>query len=212
MANAGFKELYTIKTEGYVRPKEDFFETPPEATRALLAHIDINPNYVIWESSCGKGAISKVLRENLKNEILETDLVDRGVGIGNVDFFHAEDYVPKKPFIILTNPAYNIADNYVRQAFKYGADVIILLLRHAYTESSKTREDILSGGHLMKELLIKERLKMSPDGWEGKKQSSMYNHGWFIWSRHYNAVNPNEFTVERISIKDGEKLNGKSNY
>jgi hypothetical protein len=206
MANNGFKGLYTITTEGYERPKEDFFETPPEATRALLANLSIHYAYTIWEPSCGKGAISKVLKDNLSNKILETDLIDRGVGIGGVDFFHAEEYVPKEPFIVLTNPPYSIADNYIRQAFKYGADVIIMLLRHAYSESSKTREDILSGGHLMTEYLIKERLKMRADSYTGKTVSNMYNHGWFIWSRHYNASNPNEFTIRRISLKDGQHL------
>lgn len=208
MANSGFKGLYTIKTEGYERPKEDFFETPTEATKALLAHINIPEDVVIWEPSVGKGAISNVLKQYVKNEIIETDLVDRGVGISGVDFLSsdAEKYIPKGRFWIISNPPYSIANDYIRKCFHYGAERTILLLRHAFTESSRSREDIINNGHLLREFLIKERLKICADGWDRKKASNMYNHGWFMWDINYVSPNPSEFIVRRISIKDGEKL------
>lgn len=209
MANSGFKEFYTIKTEGYERPKEDFFETPVEATKALLAHVIIPKEITLWEPSVGRGAISNVLKKYCTSNIVETDLVDRGIGTGGVDFLNKEavkPFIPADRFWIISNPPYNIADDYIRKCFEYGAERIILLLRHAYSESAKKREDILSNGHLLRELLIKERLKMSPDGWEGKKQSSMYNHAWFIWDKNYSSPNSEEFIIRRISIKDGMAL------
>lgn len=201
------KGMYNQLRDDYERPLDDFFQTPPEATKALLANISVPKNVTLWESSCGLGAISKVLETYLPNKVLSTELNMNRYGIGGVDFFKAEKYIPKEPFWIITNPSYRIADDYIRQAFKYGADTVIMLLRTAYLESAKVREDILNNGHLLRVFLIKERLKMYPEGYEGNKtQTSKYTHSWFIWNKNYVNPNPTEIVVRRISIKDGEKL------
>lgn len=201
------KGMYNQIREDYERPTDDFFQTPPEATKALLAHISIPKDIIIWEPSCGLGAISKTLESFLPNEILSTELNEDRYGIGGVDFFKANDYVPKKPFWIITNPSYRIADDYIRKCFEYGAERVIMLLRTAYMESGKVREDILNNGHLLRVFLIKERLKMYPEYYIGEKnQTSKYTHSWFMWDKNYISPNPKEFIVRRISLKDGEKL------
>lgn len=207
MVTNRLRGMYNQKREDYERPSDDFFQTPPEATRALLANIDIPRGVTLWESSCGLGAISKVLEANLPNKVLSTELNKDRYGIGGVDFFKADDYVPKEPFWIITNPSYRIADNYIRQAFKYGAETVIMLLRTAYLESAKVREDILNNGHLLRVFLIKERLKMYPEEYTGdKNQTSKYTHSWFIWNKRYINPNPTEIVVHRISLKDGQHL------
>ena len=54
---------------------DDLYETPPEATRALL-QVERLPHR-IWEPACGPGAIARVLRD-AGHAVVATDLVDYG--------------------------------------------------------------------------------------------------------------------------------------
>lgn len=191
------------KEQGYVRREDDYYPTPPNATYALLAHLSIPKNIILWESFCGHGAISKIL-EKVHSNVYSTELYPDRYGIGGVDFFHAEDYIPKKPFWIVTNPPYKYAAESVRKAFEYGAERIIMLLRFPFLASAKSREDILENGHLMRVLLIKERVPFVPYGWEGTSSSPTYESAWFIWDRNYKATYPSEIVVRRISLRQGE--------
>lgn len=98
----------------------------------------------------------------------------------------------------------NCANDFVRKSFEYGAERVIFLLRFNYMESGKVREDILGNGHLLRVLLMKERLQMYPYGWTGKKGSATQNHAWFIWDRNYNNPVPSEIVVRRVSLKEGK--------
>lgn len=196
--------MVNMKDEGYTRPDDDFFETPANATCSLLAHLNIPEDVTLWEPSCGMGAISKILEKVHKGPVLSTELNTDRYGIGGVDFLHAEQYVPKGRFWVVTNPPFALANDFVRKAFAYGAERVIYLLRYNYCESAKVREDILGGGHLLRVMLIKERLKMKPYGWTGRDLSSKQCHAWFIWDKNFNAPEPSEFVVRRISLKEGK--------
>ena len=194
-----------MKEEGYVRPSDDFYETPRIATCAMLNNVNIPEGVTLWEPSAGMGAISKVLEEVYgKERVLSTELNENRYGIGCVDFFHAEDYIPKGRFWIITNPPYNKANSYIRKCFEYGAERVICLLRFNYLESAKVREDLLGGGHLLRVLLIKERLNMTPFGWTGHKLSATLNHAWFIWDRNYENPVPSEIVVRRVNLIEGK--------
>lgn len=194
-----------LKAEGYKRPDDDFYETPKMATCAMLNNVNIPDDVILWESSAGWGAISKILEKiHGKDKVLSTELNENRYGIGGVDFFHAEQYVPKSRFWIVTNPPYFCAGDYIRKAFEYGAERVICLLRFNYLESAKVREDLLGGGHLLRVLLIKERLQMVPFGYTGRKLSSTQNHAWFIWDRNYKNPVPSEVVVRRINLIEGK--------
>lgn len=198
--------MTSMKEQGYERPTDDFFETPPEATCAALAHLNIPEDVTLWECSCGFGKISKIL-EKIHNpeRVLSTELNKNRYGIGGVDFLtNGRSYIPQGRFWIITNPPFKYANEFVRKAFEYGAERVIFLLRFNYMESGKVREDILGGGHLLRVFLIKERVTMFPYGWTGKIPSAQQNHAWFIWDKNYKAPEPSEIIVRRISLKEGK--------
>ena len=61
------------------RVKNDFYATPPEATKAILDKEILEGS--ILEPATGKGHISKILKEYYPNsEIISTDLIDRDMG------------------------------------------------------------------------------------------------------------------------------------
>ena len=198
------KEMATMKEQGYVRPEDDFFETPKEATCAMLAHIKIPEDVTLWECAAGYGKISKIL-EKVHNKVLSTELSKDRYGIGGVDFLlDGEKYKPEGRFWIVTNPPFKYANDFIRKAFAYGAERVICLLRFNYCESGKVREDILGGGHLLRVLLMKERLSMAPYGWKGKVPKATQNHAWFVFDKNFNAPEKSEFIVRRISLKEGK--------
>ena len=112
---------------GPYRAPNEFYPTPPEATRAFLAAEQFDGS--IWEPACGQGAIAEVC-ETAGYEVVATDLANYGYGEAGVDFLKCE--MPRAKHIV-TNPPYGngLADRFIRQALqltaKTGGKVAMLL-------------------------------------------------------------------------------------
>lgn len=90
----------------------DFYATPPEATSSLLTVEQFDGP--IWEPACGDGGISIPLT-HAGHQVVSTDLIYRGFGIGGIDFMLEK--VPRAKHII-TNPPYGrgLADKFIGKA------------------------------------------------------------------------------------------------
>lgn len=115
-----------VRRPGFRIPNE-FYPTPPEATRALLSVETFDGD--IWEPACGDGRIAKVLAEH-GHAVVSTDLHAYGVGTTGVDFLREKRARAKH---IVTNPPYGwgLADRFVRRALSLtretGGKVAMLL-------------------------------------------------------------------------------------
>lgn len=108
------------------RRDKDFYPTPDEATLALL-HAWQFGNWV-WEPACGDGAVARVLEaRGITTE--STDLVDRGYGVGGVDFLNEQ--VLRAPEII-TNPPFRQAEAFIRHAWSLRPDTFAFLLKMTF--------------------------------------------------------------------------------
>jgi tRNA/tmRNA/rRNA uracil-C5-methylase (TrmA/RlmC/RlmD family) len=94
----------------------DFYATHPNSVRTFLDFYNPGKNDLIWECACGTGNISKVLIEK-GYKVYSTDLVDRGYGDGQFNFLQAMT-LPKPLNIILTNPPYKYAEDFLEQAMR----------------------------------------------------------------------------------------------
>jgi hypothetical protein len=109
------------------RIPNEFYPTPPEATRALLSVEQFDGT--IWEPACGEGAIAKVL-EAAGHDVVASDLIDYGYGHSGRDFLAATR--PQARHIV-TNPTYGfgLADKFIAQALRFtgetGRKVAMLL-------------------------------------------------------------------------------------
>lgn len=117
---------------GGTRRELDFYPTPPAATRALLPLIADWPD-AVWEPCCGDGAIGKEL-ETEGFKVVATDLIDRGYGVGNRDFFEFEEALAST---IVTNPPFSRADNFIRHALDLGIQRMALLLKINFWNAAK---------------------------------------------------------------------------
>jgi hypothetical protein len=173
----------------------DLYETPPEATLALL-RVERLPHR-IWEPACGRGAIVTVLRA-AGHDVVASDIEDYGIpitapGYWGRDFF-LEHSAPPGTQLILSNPPYRDAAAFVRHALKL-CPRVIFLLRLAFLEST-SRTDILEGGKLARIHVFRNRLPMMHrDGWAGPRATNAIPFAWFCW----DAAHSGPPTLHRIS-------------
>lgn len=112
------------------RRANDFYETPVEATEALVVEYDALIGTTVWEPACGAGKLAEVLKA-YGRRVLSTDLVDRGYGVGGIDFLtYAGE--PPPPSTIITNPPFVLADDFVRKAMSFQPRFFALLLKQTF--------------------------------------------------------------------------------
>ena len=91
--------------DGLKREKDDFYPTPPAATRAFLhAEIDRLRDFdTIWEPAAGDGAMVREM-ESLGLTVRASDLVDRGCDADIRSFY---DFPVSPSPAIVTNPPFS---------------------------------------------------------------------------------------------------------
>lgn len=123
-----------VYAEHLEREKDDFYPTPIEPIRALLAYEGnrIDSLHSVWEPAAGDGVLIGEL-EDFGLKVHASDLVDRGCGAQIKDFY---EFTPKsKPFssAIITNPPFDQCQSsadakWQRHAFGLGISYMALLL------------------------------------------------------------------------------------
>ena len=163
----------------------DTYETPPEATRALL-ETEVLPR-VVWEPACCRGSIVRVLR-TAGHVVYATDLVDYDSpdqDESGWDFL-MERQLPIGVQCIISNPPFKNAADFIRHGLELCPSVI-MLLRLSFLES-EGRSDILDGGKLARVHVFRQRLPfMHRDGWEGKKATNIVPFAWFVFSANHSG-------------------------
>jgi len=167
------------------RPENDFYSTPPDATRLLLNHESFDSK--IWEPACGVGSISKVLKE-YKYDVYSSDLIDRGFGIGGKNFF---EYLklPENCSTIITNPPFRIRSNgkeyrvehWVEHGFQIGANKIALFLKT--TAIAGKQRSFVFEKHLLKLLQFRDRVSLYRND-VPMKNKGMMDFAWFIFLKN----------------------------
>lgn len=161
--------------------KDDLYETPPEATRALL-RVQPLPRR-IWEPCAGRGAIVRELAA-AGHEVVAFDLVphhgaDPGI-VAPVDFL-LERQAPEGCDCIVTNPPYKLADAFIRHGMTLVPTVIVLLRLMAIEGAG--RSDLIDR-HLVRVWAGIERLPaMHREGWMGNRlKGAGVPFAWFVFS------------------------------
>jgi hypothetical protein len=192
---AGKRRLRQFGRHSLADRKNDLYETPPCATRALIPFLD--PTEAIWEPACGPGAIVRELRD-AGFVVHATDLVDYGLedSFGGIDFLMERPDRRRHWEVIVTNPPFKLADQFTRHALTL-ARTVWIFQRLNWLEGVK-RADLMDR-HLDHILLGRERLPMMHrDGWEGPKlAASAMPFAWFCFEAERPATWPARF--ERIS-------------
>ena len=171
----------------YKRKPMDFYPTPAEVTNALIDHLEknnlIHKGDYIYEPACGEGDMVKVFASRGYNvrysDIRDTEFtIDHGGG--GIDFLKNDIYLSGIKWII-TNPPFNVSEQFIRKCFEHDTP-FALLLKSQYWHSGKRNP------------LFYERRPMyvCPLCWrpafEGKGKASLMDFVWTIWDSKDSEV------------------------
>lgn len=178
------------------REKNDFYPTPAYAVEALLEKEVFEG--VVWEPACGDGAISEVLRRH-GIETISTDLIDRGYGLGEVDFLKTNNNADN----IITNPPFVLAQKFIEHSKKCANKKIAMFLKTTFLEGAgrypmfKDKSFPLARMYqfckrvnLYKGCEERDRSKIS---------SGMIAFAWFVWDKSHKG----QATIDWI-FEDGK--------
>ena len=114
----------------------DFYPTPRDVTLALVNFLNLRGRR-IWELACGDGAMCKVLAE-AGNFVLASDIAPACHGHGSVDFLLADDRFRYFDAVV-TNPPFNISEQFIRHALTK-APLVAMVLKSQYWHAAKRRK------------------------------------------------------------------------
>lgn len=180
------------------RAEHDYYATEPKAAD-LLCDVETFEGS-IWENACGEGHLSERLKAR-GYEVKSTDLIDRGYGQGNVDFFKATTPLADN---IVTNPPYSYAKEWAEHSLsllKEGKK-LALFLSIQFLESAKRktlfekyppktvyvcRNRILCGINGDFRAKDKEGNVIYNEDENPKKMSSAKCYAWFVWEKGFKG-------------------------
>ena len=160
---------------GAVRRLDDFYETPPWLTEALIPHLQPYRPHRILEPAAGGGAITRVLRRHFPGGIIvEGD-------IRTEQDFLTHEYAP--PFdLIITNPPYSLAKEFIERALPLRSNrgAVVMLLRINFLGGQKRARFLRA---FTPSIYVSPRRPSFTGG-----GSDATEYAWFVWDMHEPRV------------------------
>lgn len=202
-----FTTLGASNHTDHERAEHDYYATEPKAIDFLLEVEKFNGT--VWENCCGEGHLSKRMIE-LGLDVVSTDLIDRGYGEGNKDFFKCTETLGDN---IITNPPYAFAQEWVEHSLKllHNGNKLALFLPIQFLESDRRKQLFKTMSpvriHVFSNRILcgingdfyqhnKDGSLVYDKNGNPKRMSSAKCYAWFVWEvGNYN----NKPTVDWIN-------------
>ncbi|MBP5698088.1 MAG: class I SAM-dependent methyltransferase [Alphaproteobacteria bacterium] len=175
------------RPEGVERQPEDFYATDPAVIPPLLKVLGPDweaGNKLIWECAVGAGHLSQIL-ELYGHQVISTDLIYRGFGVGGIDFLQPTPYDDLPYDAIITNPPFKYALEFVEKSLRI-APVVCMFLRIGFIESEH-RDALFTNNPPRYIAVFRKRARTSKNAAFPKGESSATCHAWFIWYRGFKG-------------------------
>ena len=184
-ANSIYRTLGASNHTDKERESNDYYATEPKAAELLLEVEDLHKR--IWECACGEGHIAAVFRKH-GHVVYATDLIDRGYGIGGVDFLKKS-----APYFgdIITNPPYKFAKEFVEHAIELipTGYKVCMFLKLQFLEG-KARRALFDTYPPKRIYVASGRLLCAKNGDFEKMKAgggSAVAYAWFVWEKGYTG-------------------------
>ncbi|MCK9601469.1 MAG: adenine-specific methyltransferase EcoRI family protein [Sphaerochaeta sp.] len=168
-------------SENRERVDNDYYATPEASVKALLEREAIT--YPVLEPACGDGAISRLLTGG---RVASSDLIDRGFGVGGIDFL-TNDWNDTHQTVI-TNPPFSLFTEFVKKGLEVAQEKLILFGKLQALEGEK-RGTYLATTPLRTVYVFKKRQNPLRNGVavdeNGKPWASTMAFAWFVWEKGY---------------------------
>ena len=173
------------------RVEDDYYATPPEATKEFLDSFGLNNCKTILEPACGEGHISKEIEKYFTSlgysvgtevKIDSTDLVDRGYGRGDIDFLDLHEKF--KYDCIITNPPFKLAKEFIEKALTISNKYVIMFAKIQLLEGIG-RKELFEKNPPKYIYVFRNRINPLRNGnpldEKGKPWASTMCFAWFVW-------------------------------
>lgn len=179
------------------RAPADHYPTPGETTVAIMKFLGLPRNTIIYEPCCGRGHISKTFQLN-GYRVISSDLYDYNFGEAGIDFIYTrfKDYD-----WIVTNPPFNLAEEFIKKAYANGKP-FALLLKSTYFHAS-TRRELFFNTRPSHALPLTWRPDFTLS--KGPSRSTM-DCTWFIWSEESFKNLDKPFNVDYYPLNKPENF------
>lgn len=164
------------------REQHDYYATDPFAMELLLQEEEFAPH--IWECACGELHLTKVLEKH-GYEVYSTDLIDRGCGIGGIDFLKCEEMFNGD---IITNPPYRTGLEFCQKALEliHTGNKVAMFLKLQFLEG-KARKPFFLANPPKTIYVSSSRLKCAKNGDFDSITSSAVAYAWYVWEKGFNG-------------------------
>jgi len=167
------------------RVENDFYATPEIATVSLMEKENFPDT--VWEPACGDGRMSEVLKKY--NNVLSSDLINRGYSIGSIDFLMCNDKMSVVKSII-TNPPFKYFQEFAEKCISLEVEKFALFGKIQALEGQK-RATFLESSPLKKVYVFKKRINPLRNGLatdeNGKPWASTMCFAWYVWEKDFNG-------------------------
>lgn len=209
------KELQNKKMTTEDREQDDFYTTDPVSLEKLLMHLSNcgtdDPDFTlrwafdgcksedraVWECAAGNGNLSNYLREN-GYRVIASDLKNRGgySVTSDIDFLKTGDCFWShygamiECNIILTNPPYSLANEFILHALDILPEggFYIALMNITYLHGIARYEQIYSKGCLRYVYVFSKKISCWKNGVRDDKGGRMIVYAWYVFQKGYDGV------------------------
>lgn len=163
---------------------EDFYPTPAWATHALMETEKFYRGDTTWEPACGDGSMVKVLQGYFEKDLIISDINPRGCYDSEKyknDFLYG--YNPLEVDNIITNPPFNLAEEFIERGLSVARNKLALLLRLSFLESRSRYYNIFHHAQKPPSVVwvFSERVTFWENGIKtGSSGTTAY--AWFVWN------------------------------
>ncbi len=177
---AVFSTLGASSHSEHDREQHDYYATEPKAAHLLMQVEKFAPK--IWEPACGEGHLSKEF-ERAGYIVKSTDLINRGYGVGEVDFFYQDDIWDGD---IITNPPYKYASDFVEKALSLIPEgrKVAMFLKLTFLEG-KERKKFFKNYPPARVYVSSSRIQCALNGKFEACKSSAACYAWFVWEKGF---------------------------
>ena len=181
----------------------DYFPTPPWATRAFIVWLIAQGEDVAqldaWEPACGEGHMSRPMLEYFAR-VRSSDVFSYGQH-ELIDFLVTGSAEPDVDWIV-SNPPFNLAVEFIRQALAKSRRGVAMLLRGSFLEGQERYRELYARTPPSEVLVFTERVVMlkgrlvragAVDPFAtvpGTKASSATSYFWFVWRKPVVTMHP----------------------
>ena len=170
---------------------QSWYWEPPEVTVALFdaaAEIGFTFTGPIHDPCCGSGRIPIVAR-SYGYEATGSDLVDRGFGVGGVDFF--EDWTPRET-LIFNPPGGGQADPTLSTRFVLHAldlaQQVAVIVPVPWQCGQGRRDKLFTPRPPVWILALADRPSMPPGGTDIPAKGGTADYCWILWERGFAGI------------------------